>query len=190
MDDIDRMLAGHFGGQKPPARSAPLTDEEVRLFVENRLDGERLESVLARLASSADDRALVSAARKRLAGASEAGNERVHESLLRAASGSVPARAGASSCPHCGGAITPFKKSPARQKLTIGLWAAVSLAGLGASFVFPRYFVQCLVVCVLAGVKAIVDQRALKTQILVYRALEEPFDAPKRGHLHRDDARL
>ena len=49
------------------------------------------------------------------------------------------------------------------------------------SFVFRRYFMQFLVVTVLAGVKWVVEMRASKTQIMIYRALaEEPQE-----HTHR-----
>lgn len=185
MDELDRLFQRHLGPSG--AARGPLTDEDVRLFVENKLEGARLESVLERLAQNPDDREWVLAVRRRLAESAQIQSERVGEGLVRAASGNPISRLGSASCPHCGKAITPFKKSPDRQKLLLGLWAAIGLSAFVLSFMFPRYFLQCLTVTVLAGCKWIVDQRALKAQILVYRALS---GAPEHGHLHKDDARL
>jgi hypothetical protein len=85
-------------------------------------------------------------------------------------------------CPHCGKPITPFKKPVKRLALTSLLWLGLSLLGFGLSFVFPHYFMQCLALGVLAGAKWIVDQRALKTQILIYKALQEEKETVPERH--------
>ena len=76
-------------------------------------------------------------------------------------------------CPHCGKAITPFKKPLSTQRI----WNAVWLAGFALcfllSFVFSRFFLQFLAAAVLLGVKWIVDQKVTRTQILIYKALKE-----------------
>ncbi len=84
-------------------------------------------------------------------------------------------------CPHCGKAITPFKKPLSKQKwLNLG-WFVLAIAVYGLSFAFKRYFMQCLVVCLLAAVKGIVEAKATKTQIMIYKAISEEPD----GHSHR-----
>lgn len=188
MDELDKLLKQYLTSNRSAGGEKPLSEEEIRLFVDNRLDGERLERVLDRLSQNAGDRELVAAVRRALASVAEASEERVDESLIRRVL--PPASRSGVSCPHCGGAITPFKKPPVRQQWLIALWAGLCLGGFALSFVFPRYFFQCLAVSVLAGFKWIADQRALKTQILVYRALEEPAAGSARRNLQRDDARL
>jgi hypothetical protein len=85
-------------------------------------------------------------------------------------------------CPHCGKAITPFKKPVKRMALVNFLWLGLSAAGFGLSFMFPHYFMQCLALGVLAGAKWIADQRALKTQILIYKALQEEKEIVLERH--------
>jgi len=60
-------------------------------------------------------------------------------------------------------------------RLTPAILAAllVLAASFALSFVLRRYFMQCLAVSVLCGVKAVVEMRALKTQVLIYKALSE-----------------
>lgn len=53
------------------------------------------------------------------------------------------------------------------------LWLVLSIACFGASFFIPRFFMQFLAAGVLFGVKWIVEHRARKTQIMIYRALED-----------------
>ncbi len=94
-------------------------------------------------------------------------------------------------CPHCGKKITSFKKPLSRQYLWNALWLVTAAAGLGLSFVFKRYFLQFLVVSLLAGFKWIVDQKAMKTQILIYKALKEESESPSRSRdLHQHSTRL
>lgn len=76
-------------------------------------------------------------------------------------------------CPHCGKAITPFKKPVFAQALWNGLWLAGMLVSFLLSFVFGRFFLQFLAATLLFGVKWIVDQKAMRTQILIYKALQE-----------------
>ena len=49
-------------------------------------------------------------------------------------------------------------------------WLIGSLAALLSSFLFPGYFLQFLVMCILAGVKWIIDAKATKTLIMVREA--------------------
>jgi hypothetical protein len=84
-------------------------------------------------------------------------------------------------CPHCGKPITPFKKGPSPAEAW--WWLAASGVALAVSFMVPRYFMQFLAVMLLCGIKAIVELRARKTQILIYKALQdEGVEARGRGH--------
>ena len=76
-------------------------------------------------------------------------------------------------CPHCGKPITSFKKPLAGQRLWNIAWASSAALSFLLSFLFHRYFFQFVALTVLFGVKWIVDQRATKTQILIYKALQE-----------------
>jgi hypothetical protein len=90
-------------------------------------------------------------------------------------------------CPHCGKAITPFKKSPA--SIEAWLWLAAAAMAFAASFMVPRYFMQFLAVTLLCGFKAITDLRARKTQVLIYKALQDE-EVPARGRGHHSGSRL
>ncbi|GEM_PF-2676954 len=95
------------------------------------------------------------------------------------------------SCPHCSRPITPFRKPIARQKLWGALWFGIAAAAFALSFAVPRYFVQCLVVALLAGIKGIMDAKTVKTQVLVYKALAESGESSSRvGDLQKPSSRL
>lgn len=94
------------------------------------------------------------------------------------------ARQKSASCPHCGKPITAFKKPLTAQKWTNFLWLSLASASFGLSFVFRGYFMQFLLVAMLAGIKAIVELRATKTQILIYKALSEEQDPTKHRLQH------
>ncbi len=84
-------------------------------------------------------------------------------------------------CPHCGGAITPFKKPLGSQRFLIVLWSALALTAFTLSFVIRHYFVQWTALALVFAVKAMIDQRSAKTQILIYKALSE-----EQGQRDRD----
>ena len=80
-------------------------------------------------------------------------------------------------CPHCGKGITSFKKPLLTQRILSIVWFLGMAGSFAASFAMPRYFFQFVAAAVLFGVKWIVDQRSTKTQILIYKALQE--DSPQ-----------
>ncbi len=100
----------------------------------------------------------------------------------------LPGRPGVGKCPHCGKPVTPFKNGvpsgPWNQ-----LWFLAAAGALVASFIFHLYFMQFLVLVLLFGFKGIVDQRAQKTKILIYKALSEE-EGGKRHRLHQHTTRL
>ncbi len=60
---------------------------------------------------------------------------------------------------------------PKKRNLYL-VWYGVAAVAFCMSFLMPRYYMQYLVLTVLAGIKAIADQRQAKMQILIYQALE------------------
>ena len=92
-------------------------------------------------------------------------------------------------CPHCRGAITPFKKPRAQQVFWNWLWHGLSTVSFLVSFVFRHYFFQFLALTLLFGFKGILEQRSTKTQILIYKALKEE-ENPRLKDLHPHTSRL
>ena len=117
---------------------------------------------------------------------SQVKNEEVPKRLLDRVKKFKPHASGPS-CPHCGGAITPFKKPLAMQRFWNLIWISAAAVSFALSFIFPRYFFQLVALTVLSGVKWIVDQRATRTQILIYKALLEDSES---FHRHQTATRL
>ena len=80
-------------------------------------------------------------------------------------------------CPHCRKPITPFKAPVGRQQLFSVLWLALAAGSFLLSFRFHSYFLQFLALALFFGTKWAVDRRAMKTQILIYKALKETEEA-------------
>ena len=115
-------------------------------------------------------------------------NRPVPPELVRRAKELMPETGPSANCPHCGKRITPFKKPPQAQKWNV-LWLLAGAAAFILSFAFARYFLQFLAVALFCGFKWALDRRALKTQILIYRALQED-DAAGQHRLHTPSSRL
>ena len=116
-------------------------------------------------------------------------NREVPTELVQQAKDLIPAARPGAVCPHCGKPVTPFKRSPKAQKAWNALWLIASAGSFALSFAFPRYFFQLLVATLLCGVKWIVENRVMKTQILIYKALSEG-EGPEQSRLHRHASRL
>ncbi|MBI4437274.1 MAG: hypothetical protein HY590_07680 [Candidatus Omnitrophica bacterium] len=66
------------------------------------------------------------------------------------------------------------KKGKAKKsKMKKSLWLFLSLFFIGASFFFPRYFLQCLTLGILFGVKWIFDTATTRSLIVMYEAWKE-----------------
>jgi hypothetical protein len=76
-------------------------------------------------------------------------------------------------CPHCGRGITPFKKPVKAQMYWNLLWLIFALVSFSLSFLFKAVFIQFLVLTVIFSLKLMVNQRAMRTQLLIYKALKE-----------------
>ena len=99
-----------------------------------------------------------------------------------------PSRPGVGKCPHCGKPVTPFKEGAVSGPWE-ALWLIAAGTALTASFFLRPYFMQFLVLALLFGFKGILDQRARKTKILIYKALSGDEDG-KRHRLHQHTTRL
>ena len=93
-------------------------------------------------------------------------------------------------CPHCRKPITPFKKPLKTQNLINLFWLALSAASFLCSFVTRRYFFQCLALALFFGIKWAVDQKATKTQILIYKALKDEDPSVHSRDLHNKVSHL
>ena len=193
MDKIDALIKNYFEKQSTGVsghrEDALYPDTGVLLaYLDGKLHGEEQERMLVFLRNNADAQELVSRARELVGSERGWEGEKVPADLMEKAKALMrPKSAGA--CPHCGKAITPFKKPLAVQRWANLAWLLLAAGSFGGSFAFPRYFMQFLVVTVLAGVKGIAEMRATKTQILIYKALSED-PASEQHRLHHHSSRL
>ena len=111
------------------------------------------------------------------------------QGLVQKAKDLVPGtKRGVANCPHCGKPISSPKK-PSAGDWNL-LWLAAMAFFFGLSFVFQSYFYQCLVATLICAFKWIIERRARKTQILIYKALTEESGEALSHRLHRHTTRL
>lgn len=195
-DRIDSDLKNYLSGERKGLQEGdrqktgyPST-EELYLFITDQLDGAALDRMITHLKNHPADQALVSKARGLLSDEVTAEGQKVpYETIQRAKS--LMGEKAKLTCPHCGKPITPFKKPAQKQLFWNTVWLSLGVIAFALSFVFRQYFLQFLALTLLFGVKWIVDQKAAKTQILIYKALkEEEHGANHSRDLHRTSSRL
>ena len=140
-------------------------------FIVNELDEKRSASVLLYLQNNPEAQEFIQRARLLLKEQPSATLQEVPRDWI--ASAKKLAAKKDLSCPHCGKGITSFKKPLSKQKMISMSMIVLAVAAFGLSFVFKRYFLQFLALTIIFAFKYIVDQKAIKTQILVYKALED-----------------
>ncbi|GEM_PF-1228034 len=196
MDELDRLIKEFLErSQAARSRSAASPDaEDYHLYLAGAMEGEALDRMLEHLREDEEARRLILRARELLENSGEALRERVPDRSLAQAKGLyTPSRSGSGPsprCPHCGGAITPFKGSPAQGRLRAALWLTAAAAAFAASFFVPRYFLQFLALALLFGIRWALDARASRTRVLIYKALQEGAPGAERDHLHRASGHL
>ena len=116
------------------------------------------------------------------------GSREVPADLVQKAKDLVPGGRPSAVCPHCGGRITPFKKPPSRSRWNL-LWLGAAALSFALSYAFPHYFMQFLAVSLVSAFKWLVEHRAMKTQILIYKALAED-EGSEGSRLHRHASHL
>lgn len=176
MDKTEALLKRYYASKAPELskgiRPTDVPDAAtLHAFLEDRLSGSALSKMLEALRADAELQELVLELR-RLRGL-EGESERV----------SVPGGA-LERARALGAGLSRRKLAPKRSYW--GVWLALSIACFALSFWLAPYFIQWTAAGVLFGVKAIVDQRAAKTQVLIYKALEES----EKSHLQRPSSRL
>ena len=165
------------------------TPLDLYRYVHQQLIGSEFERMLSFLRHNKDGQELVLRAREIMQDDEEWKKESVRPELIQDAKALMGKKTKEVHCPHCGKKITPFKTPPLSQKWRNLAWLFLAVASLGMSFIFRRYFIQCLVVTTLAGVKCIVEMRATKTQILIYKALSDQ-DPSEQHRLHTHSSHL
>ncbi|MGB2630974.1 MAG: zf-HC2 domain-containing protein [Candidatus Omnitrophota bacterium] len=71
------------------------------------------------------------------------------------------------------------------------LWFAGAMSALALSFVFPKYFLQFLVACLLMGAKWIMDTKNAKMLVMIYDAWKRErrcYHGKETDHQGREDA--
>ncbi len=190
MDKIDLALKdflekGKFLKKRAPMSAETPSAEDLCRFIRDELESVELERMLKFLKTRPEDQTLVAQARGLLNRLQEADSEKPPAAAVRRAQ-SLMGQTPTLKCPHCGKPITPFKQPLKRQWFWSVLWLGLAILLFVLSFLIRRYFFQCLVAAVLFGVQWIVDQRARKTQILIYKALQQE----EQQSLHRIPSHL
>jgi len=190
MNKIDLALKDFLEQRKFEKRHSPVSAEypsadDFYRFIHDELETAELERMLDHLKAHPEDQTLVAQARGLISRLQEADSETAPAASVQRAQ-SFMGQTPTLKCPHCGKPITPFKQPLKRQWLWNGLWLALAILSFALSFFIPRYFYQCLVAAFLFGVQWIVGQRAQKTQILIYKALQQE----ERESLHRLSSHL
>ncbi len=177
MDTLDRTIKGYLEEKRGRLLSKDRGDEgpsteELYLFITDELRGERLHKVLLYLKNNPDGQNLISEARRLLEKTDESAAEEVPRETILKAKGLVKEK-NELKCPHCGKTITPFKNPLKDQLIKNTLWLFLAAGSLCLSFFVRRYFLQCIAASVFFGIKWVLDQRATKMQILIYKALKD-----------------
>ena len=186
MDKLDKQILEYLEREaanlKGEARisEAPSTEEYCQ-FLHEELEGEALKKILQYLRNNPAAQKMIAQARRLVSQEKEANMPWPPADWVKKAKDLMPKNMDIS-CPHCGKGITPFKKPAKKQNLFNWLWLALCVTAFSISFIYRHYFFQCLAAAVLFGIKAIIDLKSTKTQILIYKALKE-----EEGHTRSKD---
>lgn len=157
--------------------------EELYSYLTGDIDPEDEERVILHLKKCPDDQEFVEKARQLLESLNESEKADIPGAVIKNAK-ALMRKNREIACPHCGKKITTFKKPLNSQRMTNYIWLLLAAGSFALSFIYKHYFMQCLLVALLFGVKFIVDQKATKLQILVYKTLKE---TELRAQIHTND---
>ncbi len=183
---LARKRASEGLGKRP--KPGYPSEQDFYLYLTDKLDGRGLDEMLDHLTKNPDDQAFTASLRTAFGRIPEAEGQNVPEELLQSVRRRLPRRDSVP-CPHCRKPLTPFKKPLGRQKLLNAFWIGAGLAFFILSFAERGHFIQWSVLGALCLLKWIVDSKATKTQVLIYKALSET-DGEKTRHLHRTESHL
>ena len=172
MDDMDKELKGYFGRSEtahPGTRPAVGIDGvEVARFLEGQLTGERLAAVLRALQADATLRDCVRMSAGLTDQADAAGSEVVPAGWMTEMKALVKP-VGGSGCRVC---------AQRRMKDTASaLWLLLAVGSFGLSFAFSHYFIQWVVLAAFFGFKWVMDRKAARTQVMIYKALSSDAES-------------
>jgi hypothetical protein len=157
MDNIDKLLNDYMTNKPKAGVSRGVFEPSEGLwqrFFDNSLTEGESEQMSAFLLQDKDAREFALKTRKILA-ESAAVSSQAPKEWVAAAKNMATSKA----------------LRPKKRHLYL-IWYGVAAAAFCMSFLMPRYYMQYLVLTLLAGIKAIADQRQAKMQILIYQALE------------------
>lgn len=176
MDELEKQIKSFLVARRKGTDRHALdewpTSHEFYLFIEDKLEGEPLKKMLNLLRVDHQAQEFVKNIRQLTNQSLEMGQSTVPQDLIAQAQALIGKNTSAN-CPHCGKAITTFKKPLKTQQLENGLWLCLLVGAFTLSFFFPRYFYQWLLLAALSGFKWALNSRATKTQIMIYKALKE-----------------
>lgn len=161
---LDDDLKRHFAKRRPRAgRDADaVSPEDVLRFVSGEMPAEELERFLERLSQDPDARDAVRIARE----AAVVDPARIPSKLLERAK-----------------ALRPGVS--ARRRF-VWAWLAAAAISFAGSFAFPRWFLQFLALALFFGIKWIVEERAARSQVLLFKALSEEGQASDKRLQNRN----
>ena len=192
-DKLEQWLQRYLESRPGSFRAAGGEDYpsalELYRYLNDELQGTSLERMLDFLKGNPEGQRLVLRARELMQDNSGWEKENVPTALLGQAKSLTGASGRSLVCPHCGKRVTPFKKPLKEQTAVAACFGALALGSLGLSFIFHHIYMQFLAVSVLAGIKAIVEMRVAKTQILIYKALSDG-SGDREHRLHEHSSRL
>ena len=189
MDMLDKQIKSYL--EKEAANLATKgrfqetpTAEEFYQFINDQIQGVHLERMVQYLKENPEAQSLVAQVRSLIA-EREGADWKSPPSEWREEAKSLFRKPMSIECPYCKKSITPFKKPLKAQNLYNLLWLALSAAAFLCSFIFHRYFFQCLALALFFGIKWAIDQKSTKTQILIYKALKDGKTEALTRDLHR-----
>ena len=194
-EKIDVLIKNYLENRKADVsgsreNAAYPSSEILVAYLLDKLDEAELKRMLDFLRKNPDAQELVTSAREAMEAEGGWENESVPRELVQRAQGLMRSKSGSGgACPHCGKTITSFKKPLSTQKWLNAFWVSLAVVSFAFSFAFPHYFVQFVAAALLSGIKGIVEMRATKTQILIYKALSEE-SGPEQHRLHQHSSRL
>ncbi len=194
MDTLDKQIKDFFTREisklsKGSRLKGDPAIEDFYEFVMGKLEGKALDDFLDYLKGNPEAQKMAAQARTLVLNERESEKETVPAGWTQQAKELV-LKNSAVRCPYCMKPITPFKKPLKTQNLYNFLWLALSIIAFLISFATRRYFLQCLAVALFFGIKWAVDQKATKTQILIYKALKDDDLSGHSRDLHNTPTHL
>lgn len=154
------------------ADRSDIATEDLARYVDGRMGEEEERALLERLNSDRPLQDLILSLRE--GGVPDADRTDVPADWMRRAKALSTGAPDGLECPHCHRQISAAQSAVLRRRkwLTYA-WLGGCLLSFAASFWVPRYFVQWTVLAALLGLKWILDARTVRSQVLIYRALQE-----------------